>query len=81
MHVSNLCNFEFWVVRYTCIYRIEEVTWVGASILVMGQVLVSPPYLPENVREHKDSKENNTKTLNYIRKIVRNNYFVQICRN
>ncbi|XP_071543077.1 protein LSM12 isoform X2 [Panulirus ornatus] len=49
---------------------IEEVTWVGASILVMGQVLVSPPYLPENVREHKESKENNTKTLNYIRKIV-----------
>ncbi|XP_068231053.1 protein LSM12 homolog B-like [Palaemon carinicauda] len=49
---------------------IEEVTWVGPSILVMNHVVINPPYLPENVREHKDSKEPNMKTLNYIRKIV-----------
>ncbi|KAK7072455.1 protein with role in RNA processing [Halocaridina rubra] len=49
---------------------IEEVTWMGPNILVMSQVIITPPYLPENVREHKDSKDSNMKTLNYIKKIV-----------
>lgn len=50
--------------------RIEEVKWTGPNILVMGQVVISPPYLLENVREQKEGKEANGKTLSYIKKIV-----------
>ncbi|KAK3868535.1 hypothetical protein Pcinc_026083 [Petrolisthes cinctipes] len=49
---------------------IEEVKWTGSNILVMGQVVISPPYLLENVREQKEGKEANGKTLSYIKKIV-----------
>lgn len=48
----------------------EEVKWAGASILVMGQVLISPPYQLENVKEQKEGKETNPKTLPYVKKLV-----------
>ena len=43
---------------------------MGPNILVMNHVVITPPYLPDNVREQKDSKDPNMKTLSYIRKIV-----------
>ncbi|ROT66860.1 protein LSM12 [Penaeus vannamei] len=49
---------------------LEEVTWKGVNILVMGQVLITPPYQSDNVREHKDGKEVSALQLNYIKKIV-----------
>lgn len=36
----------------------------------MGQVLITPPYQSDNVREHKDGKEVSALQLNYIKKIV-----------
>ncbi|MPC63426.1 Protein LSM12 B [Portunus trituberculatus] len=48
----------------------EEVKWAGVSILVMGQVIISPPYQLENVKEQKEGKESNSKTLPYVKKLV-----------
>ncbi|KAK8389819.1 hypothetical protein O3P69_009071 [Scylla paramamosain] len=48
----------------------EEVKWAGVSILVMGQVIISPPYQIENVKEQKEGKESNSKTLPYVKKLV-----------
>lgn len=48
----------------------EEVKWAGVSILVMGQVLISPPYQLENVKEQKEGKDANSKTLPYVKKLV-----------
>lgn len=48
----------------------EEVTWVQSSILVMGTVIIDPPYGLVNVREYKEGKENNSKAINHIKKIV-----------
>ncbi|CAL4155037.1 unnamed protein product, partial [Meganyctiphanes norvegica] len=48
----------------------EEVTWVQSSILVMGTVIIDPPYGLTNVREFKEGKESNSKAINHIKKIV-----------
>ena len=50
--------------------RMEEVSWVQSSILVMGAVIIDPPYGLGNVREFKEGKENNSKAINHIKKIV-----------
>lgn len=56
----------------------EEVKWAGVSILVMGQVLISPPYQLENVKEQKEGKEVNPKTLPYVKKLVCIKYYPRL---
>ncbi|KAL7630708.1 UNVERIFIED_CONTAM: hypothetical protein RMT77_019082 [Armadillidium vulgare] len=53
---------------------IEEISWLGSSILIMNQVIISPPYLLDNVTEYKEAKENNAKAVAHVRKIVEKFY-------
>lgn len=45
---------------------IEEVTWQGLNILVMNQVIITPPYGPENCK----AKTKDCQALIHVRKIV-----------
>ncbi|KAB7496599.1 Protein LSM12-like protein B [Armadillidium nasatum] len=53
---------------------IEEISWLGSSILIMNQVIISPPYLLDNVTEYKEAKESNAKAVAHVRKIVEKFY-------
>jgi len=44
---------------------IDEVAWMGQSIVVFNDVIIKPPYKLENVTGHSD-----TRRLNYVKKIV-----------
>ncbi|XP_076030034.1 protein LSM12-like [Oratosquilla oratoria] len=49
---------------------IDEVSWRGANIVVMDQVVIVPPYLVNNVGEKDPKKEGSAKAVNHIKKIV-----------
>lgn len=40
-------------------------TWQGSNIVVLNQVTITPPYKPENVKGHSESK-----AYTHIKKVV-----------
>lgn len=81
-----MCYLSFWVLYHCLIllrfqlilmnylFRIEEISWLGSNILIMNQVIISPPYLLDNVTEYKEAKESNAKAVTHVRKIVEKFY-------
>ena len=47
-----------------CSYRIDEVVWDGETIVVLGEVRVTPPYKVEDVVGEKDA------SVTHVKKIV-----------
>jgi len=50
---------------FTINRTIDDVSWDGKNILVMKEVLISPPYGPENCKAQSDSQ-----ALKHVRKVV-----------
>lgn len=46
-------------------------TWQGSNIVVLNQVTITPPYKPENVKGHSESK-----AYTHIKKVVSLIYFL-----
>lgn len=44
----------------------DKVCWNGADIIVFNEVIIKPPYKPENVETHT----NNVQQLSYIKKLI-----------